>query len=142
MSNDDTRPSDDLTDNTVMAVFDDPRSSHQATDELSTAGFSYDRFEGDSGQKELASQQASGIIGALFAALGDEDRVLDRLKRHLSEGRSVVVVDTSATDPTRAVEILDAQGGHDMWEFDDWTYRRVATDSDEDQGGDEPNEQE
>lgn len=132
MSSDNTSPSYDLTDNTVMAVFDDSRSFQNAADELARAGLSHNRFEaGDSGERELASQQASGMLGGLFATLGDEARVFDRLTSHLSEGRSIMVVDTSEIDPTQPVEILDAHGGQDMWQFDDWTYRRVATDSDE-----------
>jgi hypothetical protein len=120
-----------LTENTVIALFAEADGVESASSELSAAGYSFETYQGDEGRQELAAEGETGFVRKFFNALGDEYQVVERLDRQLGEGMLVVAVDTAENDPERAVEILNENGGQDMWKFDDWTYTRVATEDDD-----------
>jgi hypothetical protein len=131
-----------LTENTVIALFETSEGVEAVSSELSAAGYPFDSYQGEDGRKKLAAEGDTGFVRKFFNALGDEYQVVEKLDQQLSNGMLVVAVDTAELDAERAVEILNENGGQDMWKFDDWTYTRVATEDDDEDAATVPDEEE
>lgn len=115
--------------NTVVAVLrsgDDPTA---AVDRLVEAGYEVEVLEGESGSAHLDAEGDDGFWASLkkaaASALGDENRVLERLDSALSEGSVVVSVDVGEQDAKAAVSILREHGGEHLWKFDNWTFTPI-----------------
>ncbi len=116
-------------DDTVVAVFDDPRVVDDVTGELGAAGYDYEVLQGDEGRRHLDPGGESGpgaTVKRLLNAFGDQYRVLEHLYEKLDGGAVVVSVDSEPDAAGDAVEVLQNHGGEFIWKLGTWTYTQVA----------------
>lgn len=117
----------------VVAVFDDSGSTDLAVAGLKTKGHSAEVLSGESGRRRLdEAEEGEGILDSLKEAattfLGDEDRVLDKVDRHLAQDRDFVVVEADESTQGEIADILKEHGGHFLWYFGNWTYVSLGDD--------------
>ena len=110
-----------------MALFDSKDATDDAASALRATGHSVEVLEGEDGRRRLEPEGDeerffASLKSAFEAALGDEDRILDKVDRELALDGSFVVVESSEEDAADIAGILKEHGGHYLWHFDKWTY--------------------
>lgn len=110
-----------------MALFDSKDATDDAASALRAEGHNVEVLEGEEGRRRLESEDAgegffASLKSAFETALGDEDRILDKVDRELALDRSFVVVESSEDDVADIAGLLKEHGGHYLWHFDKWTY--------------------
>lgn len=110
-----------------MALFDSKDATDDAVSALRAKGHNVEALEGEEGRRRLEPEGDeegffSSLKSAFEAALGDEDRILDKVDRELALDGAFVVVDSSEEDVADIARILKEHGGHYLWHFDKWTY--------------------
>lgn len=117
--------------NTVVAVFESRENATAAVDDLAAKGLDYEVLQGEAGSEHLDPGGEGGLWAAMkrmATALGDENRVLDRLDKEIAEGNVVVSVDIEDAGDERssaAVAVLRENGGRFIWKFGEWAFTPI-----------------